>query len=42
MPGHGIKLKEIIEYDKSISISINGKEPVFISNEVAKNILISA
>ena len=39
--GNTIKMKEIIEYDKSLSISINGKKNVFISNEAAKNILVS-
>ena len=40
--GNSIKLKEIIDYDKSLSISINNKINVYVSHEVAKNILISA
>jgi DtxR family Mn-dependent transcriptional regulator len=40
--GNTIKMKEIIDYDKSLNLTINNKMNVFVSNEVAKNILISA
>ena len=39
--GNTIKMKEIIDYDKSLSISINNKFNVYVSHDVAKNILIS-
>jgi len=38
--GSGVKIKEINEFDRSLQISINKNAPVFISNEVAKNILV--
>lgn len=38
--GAKLKVKEINSFDRSISVSINNSEPVFISHEVAKNILI--
>lgn len=40
--GNSIKMKEQIEYDKSLSICINSKTTVYVSHEVAKNILITA
>ncbi|MBL0048541.1 MAG: metal-dependent transcriptional regulator [Bacteroidetes bacterium] len=40
--GNSIKMKEQIEYDKSLSICINNKITVYVSHEVAKNILITA
>jgi len=40
MLGNEIKIKEIIEFDKSLQILINKKITLFISNEVAKNILV--
>lgn len=38
--GAKLIVKEINSFDRSISVSINESEPVFISYEVAKNILI--
>lgn len=40
----GVKLKiiEINAFDRSLSLSIEGKPEVFISHEVAKNILVKA
>ncbi len=38
--GFEIKIKEIIEFDKSLQIMINKKNTLFISLEVAKNILV--
>ncbi len=40
--GNTIKLIEIISYDQSLHISINNKSTVYVSHEVAKNILLSA
>ncbi len=40
--GNTLKMKEIIAYDKSLSLSINNLETVFVSNEVAKHIVITA
>jgi DtxR family Mn-dependent transcriptional regulator len=39
--GKEIKLVEIIPFDKSIQIQINGKESVSLSYEVAKNLLVN-
>lgn len=38
--GAKLIVKEINPFDRSISVSINESGPVFISHEVAKNILI--
>ncbi len=38
--GTEIKIKEIIEFDHSLQITINKGASVFISNDVAKNILV--
>ncbi|MCE9538207.1 MAG: ferrous iron transport protein A, partial [Bacteroidetes bacterium] len=38
--GSEIKIKEIIEFDRSLQIAINKGVSVFISNDVAKNILV--
>lgn len=38
--GNEIKIKEIIEFDRSLQIQINKKITLFISNDVAKNILV--
>ncbi len=38
--GNEIKIKEIIEFDKSLQIVVNKKNTIFISFEVAKNILV--
>lgn len=40
--GNNLLLKELVEYDKSLCLVINKKTKVFVSHEVAKNILISA
>lgn len=40
--GNEIKIKEIIEYDKSLLVLINKKHSISISNDVAKNILVIA
>ncbi len=37
--GNEIKIKEVIEFDKSLYITIHKKNTLFISNDVAKNIL---
>jgi DtxR family Mn-dependent transcriptional regulator len=39
--GKKIKLLEIIAFDKSLQIQVNGKEKVFLSAEVAKNLLVN-
>ncbi|MEY2793996.1 MAG: hypothetical protein RJA76_1988 [Bacteroidota bacterium] len=38
--GSKLQILEINNFDRSILLSIEGKQPVFISHEVAKNILI--
>jgi DtxR family transcriptional regulator, Mn-dependent transcriptional regulator len=38
--GNEIRIKDVVEYDKSLQIAINKKAPVYISHEVAKNILV--
>ncbi len=38
--GNEIRIKEINEFDRSLQITINKKSSVFISNDVAKNILV--
>jgi len=37
--GKEIKIKNMVEFDKSLQIIINKNTPIFISNEAAKNIL---
>ena len=37
--GNEIKIKDIIEFDRSLQITVNKGTPIFISNDVAKNIL---
>lgn len=37
--GDEIKIKDVVFFDRSLQITINKKETIFISNEVAKNIL---
>lgn len=39
--GCEIKIKDINEFDRSQLISVNKAAPIFISNEVAKNILVT-
>ncbi|MDQ3048388.1 MAG: metal-dependent transcriptional regulator [Bacteroidota bacterium] len=38
--GNEIKIKDVNEFDRSLQITINKKTSVFISNDVAKNILV--
>lgn len=38
--GNEIKIKDVIEFDKSLQITVNKKKTLFISNDVAKNILV--
>lgn len=40
--GNEIKIKDVVEYDKSLQITINKRNTVYISHEVAKNILVTA
>jgi len=40
MPGKEIRIKEAIDFDKSMQIVLNKKQTLFISNDVAKNILV--
>lgn len=37
-----IKVKEINEFDRSMTVAIEGAKPIFISYEVAKNVLVTA
>ncbi|MBI3502727.1 MAG: metal-dependent transcriptional regulator [Bacteroidetes bacterium] len=39
--GSKIKVRAIQPYDKSLSILLNGKKKLFISNQIAKNILVA-
>ena len=39
--GSKIKIRDIQPYDKSLSILLNGKKRLFISSQIAKNILVS-
>ncbi|MEK6616255.1 MAG: metal-dependent transcriptional regulator, partial [Bacteroidota bacterium] len=39
--GSRIKIKYVQPYDKSLSVLHNGKKKLFISNQIAKNILVS-
>lgn len=41
IPGSKIKVKAVQPYDKSLSLVLNGKKRMFISNQIAKNILVS-
>lgn len=38
--GNEIKIKDIVPFDKSLQIIVNKGQGIFISNEVAKNILV--
>jgi DtxR family Mn-dependent transcriptional regulator len=38
--GNLIRIRDVVEFDKSLQIVINKKNTLFISNEVAKNILV--
>lgn len=40
--GRSVKILEAFDFDNSLSIIINGKKPIHISNEVSKNILVSS
>ena len=39
--GSKVKVKAVQPYDKSLSILLNGKKNLFISSQIAKNILVS-
>ncbi len=39
--GNEIRIKEILAFDKSLQITVNKKKLLFISNDVAKNILVT-
>jgi DtxR family transcriptional regulator, Mn-dependent transcriptional regulator len=39
--GGKVKVRDIQPYDKSLAILLNGKKKLFISNQIAKNILVS-
>lgn len=39
--GSKVKVKSVQAYDQSLSIILNGKKNLFISNQIAKNILVS-
>lgn len=39
--GSKIKVRAIQPYDKSLSILLNGKKKLFISNQIARNILVT-
>lgn len=39
--GKELKLVEVVAFDKSVQVQINRKEKVFLSVEVAKNLLVS-
>jgi DtxR family Mn-dependent transcriptional regulator len=41
LPGSRIKVKDIQPYDRSLAILLNGKKRMFISNQIAKNLLVS-
>lgn len=38
--GAAIQVQEVNAFDRSVSVSIDGGQPVFISHEVAKNVLV--
>ncbi len=40
--GSTIKINDVNDFDRSLQITISKGKPVFISNEVAKNILVTA
>ncbi|HLP12021.1 MAG TPA: metal-dependent transcriptional regulator [Flavobacteriales bacterium] len=39
--GHELEIAEVVDYDKSLSVVINGKKNIFISQHIAKNILVT-
>lgn len=39
--GSKVKVKAVQPYDKSLSVILNGKKNLFVSNQIAKNILVS-
>ena len=39
--GSKLKVKAVQPYDKSLSVLLNGKKRLFISNQIAKNILVA-
>lgn len=38
--GDELQVKERVEYDNSMNVSLNGKKQAYLSNEVAKNVLV--
>jgi DtxR family Mn-dependent transcriptional regulator len=38
--GNEIKIKDVVAFDRSLQITINKNSTIFISNEIAKNILV--
>lgn len=40
--GSKVKVKAVQPYDKSLSIILNGKKKLFISNQIARNILVKS
>ena len=40
--GSKIKVRDVQPYDKSLSILLNGRKKLFISNQIAKNILVAS
>ena len=38
--GNEIKIKDVVEFDRSLQVTINKRNTLFISNDVAKNILV--
>jgi DtxR family transcriptional regulator, Mn-dependent transcriptional regulator len=38
--GGELQVKERVEYDNSMNVSLNGKKQAYLSNEVAKNVLV--
>jgi DtxR family Mn-dependent transcriptional regulator len=41
VPGSKIKVKAVQPYDKSLSLVLNGRKKMFVSNQIAKNILVA-
>jgi|ERR1051326_3829292 DtxR family Mn-dependent transcriptional regulator len=39
--GGKIKIRDVQPYDKSLSVFLNGKKKLFLSNQIAKNILVT-
>src|ERR1051326_4543039 len=41
MLGSRIKVRDVQPYDRSLSVILNGKKKLFLSNQIAKNILVA-